>query len=86
MMRVVRGMSLAISGCGAIHPNQIMPIIEAMRPDFSEVETATEILIAAQDKDWAPIAHDGRLHDRASYRYYWSAASASTDNWNEPAR
>lgn len=55
----------------SIHPNQIMPIIEAMRPDFSEVELATAILIAAQDKDWAPIAHEGRLHDRASYRYYW---------------
>ncbi|MFT3850975.1 MAG: aldolase/citrate lyase family protein [Propionivibrio sp.] len=55
----------------SIHPNQVMPIIEAMRPDFSEVEVATEILIAAQNKDWAPIAHQGRLHDRASYRYYW---------------
>ena len=55
----------------SIHPNQIVPIVEAMRPDFSEVETASAILIAAQDKDWAPIAHEGRLHDRASYRYYW---------------
>ena len=55
----------------SIHPNQIMPIVEAMRPDFSEVETASAILIAAQDKDWGPIAHDGKLHDRASYRYYW---------------
>ncbi|MDR2187714.1 MAG: CoA ester lyase [Azonexus sp.] len=55
----------------SIHPNQILPIIEAMRPDFSEVETAAEILIAAQDKDWGPIQHDGKLHDRASYRYYW---------------
>lgn len=55
----------------SIHPNQIMPIVEAMRPDFSEVEVATEILVAAQDTDWGPIAHDGRLHDRASYRYYW---------------
>ena len=55
----------------SIHPNQIVPIIDAMRPDFSEVETATAILIDAQDKDWGPIAHEGRLHDRASYRYYW---------------
>ena len=55
----------------SIHPKQIVPIIEAMRPDFSEVETAAAILIAAQDKDWGPIAHEGRLHDRASYRYYW---------------
>lgn len=55
----------------SIHPNQIQPIVEAMRPDFSEVEDAAEILAAAQDADWGPIQHRGRLHDRASYRYYW---------------
>ena len=55
----------------SIHPNQIVPIVEAMRPDFSEVATASEILISAQDCNWGPIQHDGRLHDRASYRYYW---------------
>lgn len=55
----------------SIHPNQIVPIVEAMRPDFSEVEKATAIIIAAQDNDWGPIAHEGLLHDRASYRYYW---------------
>ena len=55
----------------SIHPNQIVPIVEAMRPDFSEVQVATEILVAAQDADWGPIRHDGKLHDRASYRYYW---------------
>ena len=27
---------------------------------------------AAQDADWGPIRHQDRLHDRASYRYYWS--------------
>lgn len=55
----------------SIHPNQILPIVEAMRPDFSEVEEAGEILAAAQDADWGPIQQRGRLHDRASYRYYW---------------
>jgi len=55
----------------SIHPNQIVPIVEAMRPDFSEVQAAAEILIAAQDTDWGPIQHAGKLHDRASYRYYW---------------
>ncbi len=55
----------------SIHPNQIMPIIAAMQPDFSEVEEAGEILVAAQDAAWGPIQHKGRLHDRASYRYYW---------------
>jgi citrate lyase subunit beta/citryl-CoA lyase len=55
----------------SIHPNQILPIVDAMRPDFSETQIATEILIAAQDAAWGPIQHDGKLHDRASYRYYW---------------
>ncbi|HRF74900.1 MAG TPA: aldolase/citrate lyase family protein [Accumulibacter sp.] len=55
----------------SIHPNQIVPIVEAMRPDFSEVENAAAILIAAQDDHWGPIQHRGLLHDRASYRYYW---------------
>lgn len=55
----------------SIHPNQIVPIVEAMRPDFTEVEEAASILIAAQDKAWGPIQHAGKLHDRASYRYYW---------------
>jgi citrate lyase subunit beta/citryl-CoA lyase len=56
----------------SIHPNQLQPILQAMRPDFSEVDDATEILTAAQDADWGPIQHRGRLHDRASYRYYWA--------------
>ncbi|MCL2644525.1 MAG: aldolase/citrate lyase family protein, partial [Betaproteobacteria bacterium] len=55
----------------SIHPNQIVPIVEAMRPDFSEVEAAAEILITAQDKDWSPIKYAGKLHDRGSYRYFW---------------
>jgi citrate lyase subunit beta/citryl-CoA lyase len=55
----------------SIHPNQILPIVEAMRPDFAEVQAASEILVAAQDADWGPIRHEGKLHDRASYRYYW---------------
>jgi citrate lyase subunit beta/citryl-CoA lyase len=55
----------------SIHPNQIRPILEAMRPDFAEVEEASAILVAAQDNHWGPIQHQGRLHDRASYRYYW---------------
>jgi citrate lyase subunit beta/citryl-CoA lyase len=54
----------------SIHPNQILPIIAAMQPDFTEVEEAAAILIAAQDNAWGPIQHAG-LHDRASYRYYW---------------
>lgn len=55
----------------SIHPNQIRPIVAAMQPDYSEVEMASEIICAAQDADWGPIQHAGKLHDRASFRYYW---------------
>ena len=56
----------------SIHPNQIEPILDAMRPDFSEVEQAVEILCGAQDAQWGPTQYRGILHDRASYRYYWT--------------
>jgi citrate lyase subunit beta/citryl-CoA lyase len=55
----------------SIHPNQILPIIESMRPDFAEVNEAAILLVAAQDAAWGPIQLEGKLHDRASYRYYW---------------
>lgn len=55
----------------SIHPNQIQPIVDAMRPDYSEVTAAAGILLAAQEASWGPIQHAGKLHDRASYRYYW---------------
>lgn len=55
----------------SIHPNQIMPIVEAMRPDFAEVSEAATLLAAAQDAAWGPVQHEGKLHDRASFRYYW---------------
>jgi citrate lyase subunit beta / citryl-CoA lyase len=55
----------------SIHPNQIQPIVGAMRPGHDELAEATDILVAAQDTAWGPIQHAGKLHDRASYRYYW---------------
>lgn len=57
----------------SIYPAQIKPIVEAMRPDFSEVEDAQAILLAAQAADWGPIQYKGELHDRATYRYFWAA-------------
>jgi citrate lyase subunit beta/citryl-CoA lyase len=36
------------------------------------VNEAAGILAAAQAVQWGPIQHNGRLHDRASYRYYWT--------------
>lgn len=55
----------------SIHPAQILPIVEAMQPDFAEVNEAATILAAAQEASWGPIQKEGKLHDRASYRYYW---------------
>jgi citrate lyase subunit beta / citryl-CoA lyase len=55
----------------SIHPNQIRPILAAFAPQAAELEAATAIIAAAQAADWAPISHQGQLHDRASYRYYW---------------
>lgn len=56
----------------SIHPNQIEPILAVMQPDFHELVEATEVISAAQDASWGPIQRNGRLHDRASYRYYWN--------------
>jgi citrate lyase subunit beta/citryl-CoA lyase len=55
----------------SIHPDQIRPILEAMAPSEAHIEQASEIILAAQAADWAPISHSGQLHDRASYRFFW---------------
>ncbi len=55
----------------SIYPAQIQPIVDAMKPDHSEVEDAANILLAAQAVDWGPIQYQGELHDRATYRYFW---------------
>lgn len=56
----------------SIHPDQIKPILKAFTPRLSEVNEATNILTEAMAAGWGPIAQHGRLHDRASYRYYWT--------------
>jgi citrate lyase subunit beta/citryl-CoA lyase len=56
----------------SIHPDQIRTIVAAFAPDTAEVQDAIEILLAAQAAQWGPIQHNNKLHDRASYRYYWS--------------
>lgn len=55
----------------SIHPAQIRPILQAFAPMQDDIEIASKIIAAAVDADWAPISFDGKLHDRASYRYYW---------------
>jgi citrate lyase subunit beta/citryl-CoA lyase len=56
----------------SIHPSQIEPILRAMQPEAAEIESASAVLAAAQEADWAPIRVGDALHDRASYRYSWS--------------
>lgn len=56
----------------SIHPDQIKPILKSLMPRSSEVSEASSILIEAQKTSWGPIQHNGKLHDRASYRYYWT--------------
>jgi citrate lyase subunit beta/citryl-CoA lyase len=55
----------------SIHPSQIRPILAAFAPPEQEIELATHIMMAAVQADWAPISFGGKLHDRASYRYFW---------------
>jgi citrate lyase subunit beta/citryl-CoA lyase len=56
----------------SIHPNQIKAIIQSLSPADDEIGEAAQILLKAKDVQWGPIQHNGTLHDRASYRYYWS--------------
>jgi len=55
----------------SIHPDQIRPILKAFSPQEADIEAAVQILVAAAAANWAPVQHQGRLHDRASYRFYW---------------
>jgi len=56
----------------SIHPAQIPAIVAAFAPRDEEIALAAEILLAAQHAQWGPTRHGDTLHDRASYRYYWS--------------
>ncbi len=63
----------------SIHPAQIRPILDALAPDARDIETASQIILAADAVDWAPISHAGQLHDRASYRFYWQLLERAHD-------
>lgn len=67
----------AASECGytrmwSIHPDQIRPVIAAFSPNENHIQDAIDILSMAKKQDWGPIQWQGQLHDRASYRYYWT--------------
>jgi citrate lyase subunit beta/citryl-CoA lyase len=80
----------------SIHPDQIRPILEAFAPSAHEIEIATKIIAAAARVDWAPISFEGKLEDRASYRYYWQVLERAhrtgrklpqeVQGWIEPLR
>lgn len=55
----------------SIHPDQIRPILAAFAPESRETHTAADILERAAAANWAPVQFQGRLHDRASFRFYW---------------
>lgn len=55
----------------SIHPDQIRTILAAFAPSEREVDTAVALIERAMAADWAPVQFEGRLHDRASYRYFW---------------
>ena len=63
--------ALGFTRMWSIHPDQIRPLLRGFAPLASEVEVAARIVHAAAQAEWAPIAVDGQLHDRASYRYFW---------------
>ncbi|MFS0754451.1 aldolase/citrate lyase family protein [Noviherbaspirillum sp. 1P10PC] len=56
----------------SIHPSQIRAIVAAYAPPVAEVDDAAAILLAARAASWGPTQYQGALHDRASYRYYWT--------------
>ncbi len=55
----------------SIHPDQVRPILAAFAPPEAEIAQASHIIRVAASADWAPVAVAGRLHDRASFRYFW---------------
>jgi citrate lyase subunit beta/citryl-CoA lyase len=63
--------ALGFTRMWSIHPDQIRPILSGFAPLASEVDLAARIVQSAAQAEWAPVAVDGKLHDRASYRYFW---------------
>jgi citrate lyase subunit beta / citryl-CoA lyase len=62
---------LAYTRMWSIHPAQIDAILSAFSPSQADIDTACEMIPAAQAAHWAPISFNNTLQDRASYRYFW---------------
>jgi citrate lyase subunit beta / citryl-CoA lyase len=67
--RAVR--ELGFTRMWSIHPTQVRPILAAFAADDASLQLASQIVASAAAANWAPISFDGKLHDRASYRYFW---------------
>jgi citrate lyase subunit beta/citryl-CoA lyase len=63
--------ALGFTRMWSIHPDQIRPILSAFAPSAREIDMASRLVRAAAAAHWAPISFDGKLHDRASFRYFW---------------
>lgn len=55
----------------SIHPMQIPLIVNAFSPSDEQITEAIGILTSALNANWGPIQYEGKLHDRASFRYFW---------------
>ena len=55
----------------SIHPKQIRPILQAFAPQEQELALACDVITAAANANWGPVSVDSKLHDRASFRYFW---------------
>lgn len=64
----------------SIHPSQIEVIQQEFAPSAAELEEASELLQLAQQQHWGPIQFASRLHDKASYRYYWTLLKRAHSN------
>ncbi len=67
----------------SIHPAQIPVIVGAFTPKNEEVSEAIAILETAIEASWGPIQFEGKLHDRASYRYYWMVLQRAKNSGKE---
>jgi len=55
----------------SISPTQVDQIINGMKAGI-DADHSCGVLMAAQDAAWGPIKYEGKLEDRATYRYHWS--------------